>query len=112
MERAGGLGGRARPKPTSLPSPNQAATHPSSHIPAAGSERQVKAIRAAHIALQTAETRSANGADLAGVGIGLVFPTVATEVMTSVPGPQIGVASGTNSALRELGGVFGVAVLA
>ena len=49
---------------------------------------------------------------LAGVGIGLVFPTVATEVMTSVPAPQIGVASGTNSALRELGGVFGVAVLA
>ena len=49
---------------------------------------------------------------VAGVGIGLVFPTVATEVMTSVPGPQIGVASGTNSALRELGGVFGVAVLA
>ena len=49
---------------------------------------------------------------LAGVGIGLVFPTVATEVMTSVPAPEIGVASGTNSALRELGGVFGVAVLA
>jgi EmrB/QacA subfamily drug resistance transporter len=49
---------------------------------------------------------------VAGVGIGLVYPTVATEVMTSVPAPQIGVASGTNSALRELGGVFGVAVLA
>jgi MFS family permease len=49
---------------------------------------------------------------VAGVGIGLVFPTVATEVMTSVPAPQIGVASGANSALRELGGVFGVAVLA
>ena len=49
---------------------------------------------------------------LAGIGIGLVFPTVATEVMTSVPAPQIGVASGANSALRELGGVFGVAVLA
>jgi hypothetical protein len=48
----------------------------------------------------------------AGVGIGLVFPTVATEVMTSVPAAEIGVASGTNSALRELGGVFGVAVLA
>jgi EmrB/QacA subfamily drug resistance transporter len=49
---------------------------------------------------------------VAGVGIGLVFPTVATEVMTSVPGPQIGVASGTNSAMQQLGGVFGVAVLA
>src|SRR5262249_60784533 len=49
---------------------------------------------------------------VAGVGIGLVFPTVATEVMTSVPAPQIGVPSGANSALRELGGVVGVAVLA
>src|SRR5262249_12539899 len=42
---------------------------------------------------------------VAGVGIGLVFPTVATEVMTSVTAPQIGVASGTNSALRERGRV-------
>jgi EmrB/QacA subfamily drug resistance transporter len=49
---------------------------------------------------------------VAGVGIGLVFPTVATEVMTSVPAPEIGVASGTNSAMQQLGGVFGVAVLA
>jgi MFS family permease len=49
---------------------------------------------------------------VAGVGIGLVFPTVATEVMSSVPAHEIGVASGANSALRELGGVFGVAVLA
>jgi MFS family permease len=47
---------------------------------------------------------------VAGAGIGLVFPTVATEVMTSVPAPEIGVASGANSALRVLGGVFGVAV--
>jgi hypothetical protein len=38
---------------------------------------------------------------VAGVGIGLVFPTVAAEVMTSVPAPEIGVASGANSALRE-----------
>jgi MFS family permease len=49
---------------------------------------------------------------VAGVGIGLVFPTVSTEVLASVPGEEVGVASGTNSALRELGGVFGVAVLA
>ena len=49
---------------------------------------------------------------VAGVGIGLVFPTVAGEVVASVPPGEIGVASGTNSALRELGGVFGVAVLA
>jgi MFS family permease len=49
---------------------------------------------------------------IAGIGIGLVFPTVSTEVMGSVPPSEVGVASGTNSALRELGGVFGVAVLA
>ena len=49
---------------------------------------------------------------VAGVGIGMVFPTVSTEVLSSVPGEEVGVASGTNSALRELGGVFGVAVLA
>jgi EmrB/QacA subfamily drug resistance transporter len=49
---------------------------------------------------------------VAGVGISLVFPTVSTEVLASVPGEEVGIASGTNSALRELGGVFGVAVLA
>jgi EmrB/QacA subfamily drug resistance transporter len=49
---------------------------------------------------------------VAGVGIALVFPTVSTEVLASVPSEEAGVASGTNSALRELGGVFGVAVLA
>jgi EmrB/QacA subfamily drug resistance transporter len=49
---------------------------------------------------------------IAGVGTSLVFPTVSNEIVASVRGEQIGVASGTNSALRELGGVFGVAVLA
>jgi EmrB/QacA subfamily drug resistance transporter len=49
---------------------------------------------------------------VAGVGISLVFPTVSTEVLASVPDDEVGIASGTNSALRELGGVFGVAVLA
>jgi EmrB/QacA subfamily drug resistance transporter len=49
---------------------------------------------------------------VAGLGIALVFPTVSTEVLASVPGAEVGVASGTNSALREIGGVFGVAVLA
>jgi EmrB/QacA subfamily drug resistance transporter len=49
---------------------------------------------------------------VAGVGISLVFPTVATEAVISVPPEEVGVAAGTNSALRELGGVFGVAVLA
>lgn len=49
---------------------------------------------------------------VAGLGIGMVFPTVSTEVLAAVPPEEVGVASGTNSALRELGGVLGVAVLA
>src|SRR5919197_4061798 len=49
---------------------------------------------------------------IAGVGIGTVFPTVANAVLASVPLAEAGVASGTNSTLRELGGVLGVAVLA
>jgi EmrB/QacA subfamily drug resistance transporter len=49
---------------------------------------------------------------VAGVGTSLCFPTVANAVMSSVPMDEAGVASGTNSSLRELGGVFGVAVLA
>jgi EmrB/QacA subfamily drug resistance transporter len=49
---------------------------------------------------------------VAGVGISMCFPTVAAAVMSSVPLPEAGIASGTNSMLRELGGVLGVAVLA
>jgi EmrB/QacA subfamily drug resistance transporter len=49
---------------------------------------------------------------MSGVGISLVFPTVANEVMATVAPQQTGIASGINNALRELGGVFGVAVLA
>jgi hypothetical protein len=49
---------------------------------------------------------------VAGIGISLCFPTVANAVMGSVPLQEAGVASGTNSMLRELGGVLGIAVLA
>ena len=49
---------------------------------------------------------------VAGVGTSLCFPTVANAVMSSVKPSQAGVASGTNSTMRELGGVFGVAMLA
>jgi MFS family permease len=49
---------------------------------------------------------------VAGAGTSLTFPTVANAVLGSVPLKEAGVASGTNSALRELGGVLGVAVLA
>ncbi|WP_328499740.1 MFS transporter [Streptomyces sp. NBC_00457] len=49
---------------------------------------------------------------VAGVGIGIVFPTVANGVMTSVGPNETGIASGTSATLRELGGVFGVAFTA
>ncbi|MDQ6839574.1 MAG: MFS transporter [Actinomycetota bacterium] len=49
---------------------------------------------------------------VAGTGTSLCFPTVANAVMGSVPMQEVGVASGTNSVLRELGGVVGVTVLA
>jgi EmrB/QacA subfamily drug resistance transporter len=68
----------------------------------------IAAVAAAHLGY--AELGGALG--VAGVGIGLVFPTVSNEAVGTVPPEEVGVASGTNSALRELGGVFGVAVLA
>ncbi|MFT3866624.1 MAG: DHA2 family efflux MFS transporter permease subunit [Solirubrobacterales bacterium] len=49
---------------------------------------------------------------VAGSGLALAVTTVANEVMSSVPPERTGIASGINSSLRELGGVFGVAVLA
>jgi EmrB/QacA subfamily drug resistance transporter len=49
---------------------------------------------------------------VAGIGISMCFPTVANAVLGAVPLEEAGVASGTNSMLRELGGVLGIAVLA
>jgi EmrB/QacA subfamily drug resistance transporter len=49
---------------------------------------------------------------VAGVGISMCFPTVAAAVMSTVSLPDAGIASGTNSMLRELGGVLGIAILA
>ncbi|GAA3778015.1 MFS transporter [Streptomyces coacervatus] len=49
---------------------------------------------------------------IAGIGISMVFPSVANAVTSSVPLGDAGVAAGVNNALRELGGVFGVAVAA
>jgi len=49
---------------------------------------------------------------VAGVGISLCFPTVANAVVGSVPAEDMGIASGTNSSIREVGGVFGIAILA
>jgi EmrB/QacA subfamily drug resistance transporter len=49
---------------------------------------------------------------VAGVGISMGFPTVANMVTGSVPIEDAGVAAGTNSSMRELGNVFGVALTA
>ncbi len=49
---------------------------------------------------------------LSGVGMGLFFAPVANVVLSSVPRSAEGIASGTNNAIRELGGVLGIAVLA
>lgn len=49
---------------------------------------------------------------VAGVGISLCFPPVANAVIGSVAPSEMGIASGTNSSVREIGGVFGIAVLA
>jgi EmrB/QacA subfamily drug resistance transporter len=49
---------------------------------------------------------------LAGVGMALFFAPVANVVLSSVRAREEGQASGANNTIRELGGVFGVAVLA
>jgi EmrB/QacA subfamily drug resistance transporter len=49
---------------------------------------------------------------LSGVGMGLFFAPVANVVLSSVRPEEEGKASGAQNAIRELGGVFGVAVLA
>ena len=49
---------------------------------------------------------------LSGVGMALFFAPVANVVLSSVSREEEGQASGANNAVRELGGVFGVAVLA
>jgi predicted MFS family arabinose efflux permease len=48
---------------------------------------------------------------VAGIGMTLFFVPVASLVLGSVPKDQEGLASGTNAAFRELGGVFGIALL-
>jgi len=49
---------------------------------------------------------------LAGSGMALVFAPAANAVLSSVRVDQAGQASGANNAIREVGGVLGVAVLA
>jgi EmrB/QacA subfamily drug resistance transporter len=49
---------------------------------------------------------------ISGVGMALFWAPVANVVLGSVPAEAEGQASGANNAIRELGGVLGVAVLA
>lgn len=49
---------------------------------------------------------------VAGVGMSLFFVPVGSVVLGAVRPSEQGVASGANNAIRELGGVFGVAALA
>ncbi|HEY4278578.1 MAG TPA: MFS transporter [Conexibacter sp.] len=47
---------------------------------------------------------------IAGVGISMSFPAAQNAVISSVPESAIGKAAGVNSTMRELGGVFGIAL--
>jgi EmrB/QacA subfamily drug resistance transporter len=49
---------------------------------------------------------------LAGAGMALVFAPAANAVLSSVRTDQAGQASGATNAIRELGGVLGIAILA
>jgi EmrB/QacA subfamily drug resistance transporter len=47
---------------------------------------------------------------VSGVGISMSFPAAQNSVVGSVPSAAIGKATGVNSTMRELGGVFGIAL--
>ncbi len=52
------------------------------------------------------------GLVLAGIGMGLFFAPVVAVVLSAVSPSEEGKASSATNAIRELGGVFGIAVLA
>jgi EmrB/QacA subfamily drug resistance transporter len=47
---------------------------------------------------------------VAGCGVSMTFPAAQNSVVSAVPREAIGKAAGTNSTMRELGGVFGIAL--
>jgi EmrB/QacA subfamily drug resistance transporter len=49
---------------------------------------------------------------ISGIGMGMFFAPIANLVLSAVYPEEEGKASGANNAIREVGGVFGVAVLA
>ena len=46
-----------------------------------------------------------------GIGLGLVMSPMTTAVMSTVPQARAGMASATLNTTRQVGGVFGIAVL-
>jgi EmrB/QacA subfamily drug resistance transporter len=48
---------------------------------------------------------------LAGCGVSMSFPAAQSSVVGAVPADAVGKAAGINSMMRQLGGVFGIAVL-
>jgi sugar phosphate permease len=55
-------------------------------------------------------TKPPLGLIVAGVGISMSFPAAQNSVVSSVPEEAIGKVAGTNSTMRELGGVLGIAI--
>jgi EmrB/QacA subfamily drug resistance transporter len=49
---------------------------------------------------------------VAGIGASMAIPPAASSVVGAVTHEEVGKAAGANSMLRELGGVFGIAILA
>jgi len=49
---------------------------------------------------------------VSGIGMGMFFAPMANVILSAVKPAEEGKASGANNAVREVGGVFGVAVLA
>jgi hypothetical protein len=47
---------------------------------------------------------------VAGVGVSMSFPAAQNSVVSAVPEAALGKASGVNMTMRELGGVFGIAI--
>jgi len=47
---------------------------------------------------------------VAGVGVSMAIPSAQNSVVSSVPDEALGKAAGANSMMRELGGVFGIAL--
>jgi EmrB/QacA subfamily drug resistance transporter len=47
---------------------------------------------------------------IAGIGISMAIPSAQNSVLGSVSQEAVGKAAGTNSVMRELGGVFGIAI--